>query len=65
MFGGPGGMARVMGQDNIKPQSVRRTLGRLAGYFKPYWLPLLFVGALVDRFNLGPGPGAGIDRRDC
>jgi ATP-binding cassette subfamily B protein len=40
-------MARMMGQDNIKPRNTRQTLGRLGGYFKPYWYALLFVLALL------------------
>ncbi len=47
MFGGPSGMARMMGQDNIKPKKTRETLGRLAGYFKPYWAVLLVVATLL------------------
>ncbi|MEI2692615.1 MAG: ABC transporter ATP-binding protein [Anaerolineae bacterium] len=47
MFGGPAGMARMMGQDNLKPKKTRETLGRLAGYFKPYWAVLLLVGVLL------------------
>jgi ATP-binding cassette subfamily B protein len=40
-------MARMMGQDNIKPRNTRQTLGRLAGYFKPYWYALFFVVVLL------------------
>ena len=47
MFGGPAGMARMMGQDNIKPRNTRQTLGRLAGYFKPFWYALLVVAVLL------------------
>ena len=46
MFG-PGGMSRLMGQDSMKPTSVRQTLRRMGGYFKPFWLPLLVVGILL------------------
>ena len=47
MFGGPAGKARMMGQDNIKPRNTRQTLGRLAGYFKPFWYALLVVAVLL------------------
>ncbi len=47
MVGGPAGMARLMGQDNIKPKNIRQTLGRLAGFFKPYWAVLLLVAVLL------------------
>lgn len=47
MFGGPGGMARMMGQDNLKPKNTRQTLGRLGRYFRPYWLVLLIVAILL------------------
>jgi ATP-binding cassette, subfamily B, multidrug efflux pump len=47
MFGGPGGMARMMGQDNIKPRNTRQTLGRLARYFGPFWYALLIVAVLL------------------
>ena len=46
MFG-PGGMSRMMGQDEAKPRSVRQTLRRMVVYFKPFWLPLLVVGVLL------------------
>ena len=46
MFG-PGGMSRMMGQDEAKPRSVRQTLRRMSYYFKPFWLPLLVVGVLL------------------
>ncbi len=47
MFGGPSAMARVMSQENIKPRNTRQTLGRLAGFFKPYAAVLLIVAALL------------------
>ena len=47
MFGGPAGMARMMGQDNIKPRNTRQTLGRLARYFRPFWYALLVVAVLL------------------
>jgi ATP-binding cassette subfamily B multidrug efflux pump len=47
MHGGPSGMARMMGQDNIKPKNTRQTLGRMAGFFKPYWAVLLLVAVLL------------------
>ncbi|HRX04605.1 MAG TPA: ABC transporter ATP-binding protein [Anaerolineae bacterium] len=31
----------------MKPTSVRQTLRRMGGYFKPFWLPLLVVGILL------------------
>jgi ATP-binding cassette subfamily B protein len=40
-------MARLMGQDNLKPKNTRQTLGRLAGFFKPYWAVLLLVAVLL------------------
>ncbi len=51
MMGGPGNLLRT---EVIKPQSVRRTLGRFSSYFKPYWglllaaLLLLIVNAWVQ-----------------
>ena len=47
MMGNSAAMARMMGQDNIKARNTRQTLGRLAGYFKPYWAVLLLVAALL------------------
>jgi ATP-binding cassette subfamily B protein len=47
MFGGPGGMGRMLGQDNLKPQRIGETLARFGRYFRPYWLILVFVGLLV------------------
>jgi ATP-binding cassette subfamily B protein len=44
MIGGPRG---ILEQEVIKPRSVGRTLGRLAGYFKPFWLALLGVLVLM------------------
>ncbi|WP_298981080.1 ABC transporter ATP-binding protein [Caldilinea sp.] len=44
MIGGPRGMLE---QEVSKPRSVGRTLGRLTGYFKPYWLALVGVAALM------------------
>ncbi len=40
-------MARMMGQDNIKPCNTRQTLGPLARYFKPFWYALLVVAVLL------------------
>ena len=34
MMGGPN---RFLETQVIKPRSVRRTLSRFSGYFKPYW----------------------------
>ncbi|MCB9114070.1 MAG: ABC transporter ATP-binding protein [Caldilinea sp.] len=42
MIGGPRGMLE---QEVSKPRSVGKTLGRLTGYFRPYWLVL--AGVLV------------------
>ena len=44
MIGGPRGMLE---QEVSKPRNVGRTLGRLAGYFKPYWLVLAGVVLLM------------------
>ncbi|BAM00273.1 MULTISPECIES: ABC transporter ATP-binding protein [Caldilinea] len=44
MIGGPRGMLE---QEVSKPRSVSRTLGRLAGYFKPYWAALIGVVVLM------------------
>ncbi len=42
MIGGPRGMLE---QEVSKPRSVGKTLGRLTGYFRPYWLVL--AGVLI------------------
>ena len=42
MMGGPRGLLE---QEVSKPRSVGRTLGRLGGYFRPFWFAL--VGVLV------------------
>ncbi|HZR00114.1 MAG TPA: ABC transporter ATP-binding protein [Chloroflexota bacterium] len=44
MFMGPPNLFR---QETLKPQRVSVTLGRLAGYFRPYWPALLGVLAAV------------------
>jgi len=44
MIGGPRGMLE---QEVRKPRQVGRTLGRLAGYFKPFWPALVGVLALM------------------
>lgn len=44
MIGGP---RRMLEQEVSKPRSVSRTLGRLAGYFKPYWAALIGVVVLM------------------
>jgi ATP-binding cassette subfamily B protein len=36
-----------MDRDTIKPANTGQTLGRLAGYFKPYWWVLLIVGLMI------------------
>ncbi len=45
MFGG--GPGRMMQQETSKPVDVGTTLGRLASYFKPYWLVLILVLVLI------------------
>ena len=45
MFGG--GPGRMMQQETSKPVDVGKTLGRLASYFKPYWLVLILVLVLI------------------
>ncbi|HBY95087.1 MAG TPA: ABC transporter ATP-binding protein [Chloroflexi bacterium] len=42
-----GGHQRMMGQETSKPRAVGTTLGRLVGYFRPYWLVLLVVAGLI------------------
>ncbi len=42
MMGGPRGLLE---QEVSKPRSVGRTLGRLGGYFRPFWFAL--VGVLL------------------
>lgn len=37
----------VLDQETSKAQSVSRTLGRLAGYFRPYWALMLLTLALI------------------
>jgi len=44
MIGGPRGMLE---QEVSKPRSVGKTLGRLTGYFKPYWAVLAGVIVLM------------------
>ncbi len=44
MMGGPRGMLE---QETSKPRSTGQTVRRLAGYFKPYWLVLIGVLALM------------------
>ncbi len=46
MFGLDGGR-RLMDRETSKPTRVSATLGRLAGYFRPYWPVLLLVLALI------------------
>jgi ATP-binding cassette subfamily B multidrug efflux pump len=45
MFGGP--MHGMRNTRDEKAQDAGQALRRLAGYLKPYWLPLLGVGALL------------------
>ncbi|MGE5223803.1 MAG: ABC transporter ATP-binding protein [Omnitrophica WOR_2 bacterium] len=47
MFGGSDGMRRLMSQDSLKPKNLGETLLRFGSYFKPYWLVLILVAALV------------------
>ncbi len=42
-----GGFRGILEQETSKPKSVGATLGRLAGYFKPYWIVLVIVLALM------------------
>ncbi|MCB0062297.1 MAG: ABC transporter ATP-binding protein, partial [Caldilineaceae bacterium] len=44
MIGGPGHLLRT---EVVKPRSVRATLGRFAGYFKPYWYWLVVAALLL------------------
>jgi len=44
MMGGPGHLLKT---EVIKPRSVRLTLGRFAGHFKPYWPWLLLALCLL------------------
>src|SRR5262245_46002839 len=44
MMGGPLSLLR---QETLKPQRVSVTLARLGRYFRPYWLVLIAVAALV------------------
>ena len=47
MFGGPDGLRRLMSQDQIRPQSVGRTLARFGGYFSRFVPTLSVVLVLV------------------
>jgi ATP-binding cassette subfamily B protein len=47
MFGGTEGLRRAMSQDTVKPTDLRKTLGRLLSYFKPFWFLLLVIALLV------------------
>ena len=40
MFGSYRGLLE---QESSKPKSAGETLGRLAGYFRPYWVILLVI----------------------
>jgi ATP-binding cassette subfamily B protein len=42
-----GGFRGLLDQETIKPKSTGATLRRLAGYFRPYWLVLLVVLAVM------------------
>ena len=47
MHGFGGGPRHLMAQETSKPTDVSSTLRRLAGLFKPFWLLLILVAALV------------------
>jgi ATP-binding cassette subfamily B protein len=38
---------RMFGAETLKPKNVGETLGRLGGYFKPYWPSLIVVAVLI------------------
>ena len=45
MFGG--NPRALMDREQLKPKNLSETLGRFAGYFKPYWLAMLLVAVLI------------------
>jgi ATP-binding cassette, subfamily B, multidrug efflux pump len=47
MFGQGGPMMRALQQEARKPKNISETLGRLASYFKTYWLALIIILALM------------------
>ncbi|MQC27433.1 MAG: hypothetical protein DWG76_08340, partial [Chloroflexi bacterium] len=47
MFGGPDGLRRLMSQDQMRPQSLGRTLARFGGYFSRFVPTLAVVSVLV------------------
>jgi hypothetical protein len=48
MFGGPDGLRRMMSGETLKPKNLSETLGRFAGYFKPFW-PAMLLAAVGAR----------------
>ncbi|MGH2520942.1 MAG: ABC transporter ATP-binding protein [Anaerolineales bacterium] len=46
MFG-PGGAARIFGQETLKPKNLGETLARFGKYFGAYWPLLILVALLV------------------
>ena len=47
MFGGPDGLRRLMSQEQMRPQSLGRTLARFGGYFSRFVPTLAVVSVLV------------------
>jgi ATP-binding cassette subfamily B multidrug efflux pump len=45
MFGG--NPRALMDREQLKPKNLSETLGRFAGYFKPYWAAMLLVAVLI------------------
>ncbi len=45
MFGG--NPRAMMDRETLKPKNLSETLARFASYFKPYWLALVMVAALI------------------
>jgi len=45
MFGG--NPRALMDREQLKPKNLSETLGRFAGYFKPYWPAMLLVAVLI------------------
>jgi|SRR5579859_1484924 len=45
MFGG--NPRALMDREQLKPKNLSETLGRFAGYFKPYWLAMVLVAILI------------------
>jgi ATP-binding cassette subfamily B protein len=64
MFGGWRG---ILEQESTKPKSAGETLLRLAGYFRPYWMIVIFVLALmaVNAWTTVVGPVLTGQAVDC